>query len=132
MPEARYAYYRRCQKFRSSGAQCKAPALKGDTLCYKHAAQAVTDERRERAVKSLGISGHIRSARDLQVAISKTAQALANGRLDVKTAAMMLEKIRAVAAGLQTGALTTDLKMQHQDKPQTQPGAAVSHKHGEN
>jgi hypothetical protein len=109
MPEARYAYYRRCQKLRSNGAQCKAPALKGEILCYKHAAQAVTAERREQVVKSLGISGRIGSARDLQVAISKTAQALANGRLDVKAAAMMLEKIRAAAAGLQTGALTTDL-----------------------
>jgi hypothetical protein len=107
--EPRYAYYRRCQKFRCNGAQCKAPALKGEILCYKHAAQAVAAERRERAVKSLGISGRIGSARDLQVAISKTAQALASGRLDVKAAAMMLEKIRAAAAGLQTRALTTDL-----------------------
>jgi hypothetical protein len=98
MPEPRYAYYRRRQKFRCNGAQCKAPALKGEILCYKHAMQAVTAERRERAVKSLGISGRIGSARDLQMAISKTAQALANGRLDVKA-----------AAGLQAGALPTDL-----------------------
>ena len=66
-------------------------------------------ESREMAVKSLGISDRIGSARSLQVAISKTAQALADGRLDVKAAAMMLEKIRAAAAGLQNGALTTDL-----------------------
>ncbi|HET6841304.1 MAG TPA: hypothetical protein VFK06_06405 [Candidatus Angelobacter sp.] len=107
--EARYAYYRRCQRFRRDGVQCKAPALKGEELCYQHAAQAAASSRREAAVKSLGIPSRIASPRGLQTAISRIAQALADGRLDVKAGAMMLEKIRAAAAGLQTGALTTDL-----------------------
>ncbi|HLY98028.1 MAG TPA: hypothetical protein VKT33_03080 [Candidatus Angelobacter sp.] len=107
--EARYAYYRRCQRFRRNGVQCKAPAVKGEELCYQHAMQAETAARREAAVKSLGISSRIASPRGLQAAISRIAQALVDGRLDVKAGAMMLEKIRAAAAGLQTGAFTTDL-----------------------
>ncbi len=107
--EARYAYYWRCLRFRRNGVQCKAPAVKGQALCYKHAAQAEAAARREAAMKSLGIPSRIASARGLQAAISRIAQALVDGRLDVKAGAMMLGKIRAAAAGLQTGALTTDL-----------------------
>src|SRR5215472_1727151 len=38
VPEPRFAYYRRCQRFRKNGEQCKAPALKGGEVCYQHAA----------------------------------------------------------------------------------------------
>jgi hypothetical protein len=40
VPEARYAYYRRCQVFRKNGGQCKAPAEKGSGICYAHAREA--------------------------------------------------------------------------------------------
>ena len=46
-PEARYAYYRRCQVFRRDGEQCKAPAEKGAHICYAHAGQLATALRRE-------------------------------------------------------------------------------------
>jgi hypothetical protein len=39
-PEARYAYYRRCQQYRRNGEQCKAPAMKGEHICHRHAEQA--------------------------------------------------------------------------------------------
>src|SRR3954470_20366602 len=48
MPEARYAYYRRCQVFRRNGEQCKAPAEKGAHICHAHAGQLATAVRRER------------------------------------------------------------------------------------
>ncbi|MGZ6423714.1 MAG: hypothetical protein ACXWSR_22495, partial [Bdellovibrionota bacterium] len=47
-PEARYAYYRRCQVFRKGGEQCKAPAKKGAQICHAHAAQTAMAARRER------------------------------------------------------------------------------------
>src|SRR6478672_7082057 len=47
-PEARYAYYRRCQVFRKGGEQCKAPAEKGAHICYAHAGQRAMALRRER------------------------------------------------------------------------------------
>src|SRR5437899_6059531 len=52
-PEARYAYYRRCQKFRRNGGQCKAPAMKGEQICYKHAEQQATEDRRVRERREL-------------------------------------------------------------------------------
>src|SRR5262245_30425199 len=45
VPEARYAYYRRCQQFRRNGEQCKAPAMKGEDICHRHAEQADTERR---------------------------------------------------------------------------------------
>src|ERR1051326_59049 len=47
VPEARYAYYRRCQVFRRNGEQCKAPAEKGSHICYSHAAQRAMAFRRD-------------------------------------------------------------------------------------
>src|SRR6266852_6928854 len=48
VPEARYAYYRRCQVFRRGGEQCKAPAEKGALICHSHAGQLALAVRRER------------------------------------------------------------------------------------
>ena len=45
--EARYAYYRRCQKFCGNGVQCKAPAMKEESICHQHAQQADNNRRRE-------------------------------------------------------------------------------------
>lgn len=46
-PEARYAYYRRCQVFRKNGEQCKSPAEKGAHICYAHAGQQAMAFRRD-------------------------------------------------------------------------------------
>ena len=48
IPEARYAYYRRCQVFRKGGEQCKAPAETGSLICHAHAGQLAMAVRRER------------------------------------------------------------------------------------
>ena len=47
VPEARYAYYRRCQVFRRNGEQCKAPAEKGAQICHLHASQKAMELRRK-------------------------------------------------------------------------------------
>src|SRR5579862_3535982 len=96
MPEARYAYYRRCQTFRKGGEQCKAPAEKGTRICHAHAGQQATLLRRERerqAVLAEAVAVMRRKgkpdceARDLftdftaiQVTIAVAAQALIDGR----------------------------------------------------
>jgi hypothetical protein len=106
-PEARYAYYRRCQVFRGNGEQCKAPAEKGEQICHAHATQQATALRRERerqavlaeAVAEMRWRGRLEfgkhefEAKDLftdfrgiQVTIAKMAQALIDGRIDCKTA----------------------------------------------
>src|ERR1051325_4685622 len=105
-PEARYAYYRRCQVFRKGGEQCKAPAEKGSHICYAHAGQLATAFRRdlERQIVLAEAVAQMRKrgkpeceAADLftdfngiQIMLAVTAQAVIEGRIDCKTAGRLL------------------------------------------
>lgn len=100
-PEARYAYYRRCQQFRRNGRQCKAPALKGEDLCYMHDVQARTERRREEFRRSLGLPEPWGPGPAMQRAIREVARALLDGRIDESTAGRLLFEMRkAVMSGL--------------------------------
>jgi hypothetical protein len=93
-PEPRYAYYRRCQRFRKNGLQCKAPALKGKKLCYKHDEQEALAQRREQAVLELGLHGRSNNPRNKQEDLWKVAQALVEGRIDATTTARLLSELQ--------------------------------------
>ena len=95
VPEARYAYYRRCQRFRRNGEQCKAPALKGQDLCYKHAEQAAAAKRYDQLRVRLGLAGGVKENRKLHRSLSELAQALMDGRLDYKTAAKLTAELKS-------------------------------------
>ena len=102
IPEARYAYYRRCQVFRKGGEQCKAPAETGSLICHAHAGQlamAVRRERERRAVLEEAVAEMRRRGnpefegkdlfmdfKGIQVTIAVMARALIKGRIDCKTA----------------------------------------------
>jgi hypothetical protein len=98
-PEARYAYYSRCQQFRRNGEQCKAPAMKGEAICYRHDEQAAAEERRARqrrellATPGLGFGDF----RAVQRTISATVQALLDGRMDSKTAGQMIVELQTAS-----------------------------------
>jgi hypothetical protein len=106
VPEARYAYYRRCQVFRRNGAQCKAPAEKGASICHAHAGQlamAVRRERERRAVLAEAVAEMRRRGRPecemadlftdfkgIQVTTAVMVRAVITGRIDCKTAGQMV------------------------------------------
>jgi hypothetical protein len=106
VPEARYAYYRRCQVFRKGGEQCKAPAEKGSQICYAHAAQQAMALRREiergvvlaEAVAEMRRRGQpecemadlFMDFKGINVTLSVMARALIAGRIDCKTAGQMV------------------------------------------
>jgi hypothetical protein len=112
-PEARYAYYRRCQEFRRNGEQCKAPAEKGAQVCHAHAGQRVTALRRERerravlaeAVALMRKKGQLQcemadlftSFNGIQVTLAVMAQALIDGRIDCKTAGRLAVDLQTMA-----------------------------------
>jgi len=112
-PEARYAYYRRCQVFRKNGEQCKAPAEKDSHICYAHAGQqAMTLRRklqlmvvlaevarrmRERGKPEFEVADIFMDFNAIQMTLPVMAQALIDGRIDCKTAGRL-------AVGLQTAA----------------------------
>jgi hypothetical protein len=105
IPEARYAYYRRCQEFKKNGEQCKAPAEKGAHICHAHAGQrelALRREREQRAVLEEVVRRMRRRGKPdfqmadifmdfnaIQVTLAVMAQAVIDGRMDCKTAGRM-------------------------------------------
>jgi len=113
VPEARYAYYRRCQVFRKGGEQCKAPAEKGSHICYAHARQlamAVRRERERRAVLEEAVAQMRKRGRPdcemadlfmdlkgINVTVAVMAQALIAGRIDCKTAGRLVMQLQTVS-----------------------------------
>jgi len=110
IPEARYAYYRRCEVFRRNGAQCKAPAEKGSYICHAHAGQLATAVRRERerrAVLAEAVAEMRRRGRPefemkdlfmdfngIQVTIAVMARALIAGRIDCTAAGRLVVQLQ--------------------------------------
>jgi hypothetical protein len=106
VPEARYSYYRRCQVFRRNGEQCKAPAEKGEHICYAHAGQQAMAFRRDlerRIVLAEAVAEMRRQGKPecemadlfmdfkgIQVTLAVMARALIAGRIDCKTAGRLV------------------------------------------
>jgi len=94
--EERYGYYRRCQRFRRNGEQCKAPAMKDADVCYKHQ-QRADRERRWRAQYTLPPLGDLATVRR---AISDVMQALVQDRIDEDYAGELLQKLERASVVL--------------------------------
>jgi hypothetical protein len=127
IPEARYAYYRRCQEFCKSGAQCKAPAEKGAVICHAHAGQGAMAARREaerrvvleraaaemrrRTRQHYTVAEMLLSFNGIQATLAVAAQALIDGSLSCKTAGRLLMDLQLIAKLLRrvqrTKAITT-------------------------
>ena len=119
IPEARYAYYRRCQVFRRNGEQCKAPAEKGATICHAHAAQQAMAFRRElerqivlaEAVAQMRRQGRpeceltdlFADFKGIQVTLAVMSEALIHGRIDCKTAGRLLVHLQTMSKLLRVG-----------------------------
>lgn len=81
IPELRYAYYIRCERMKDRGGQCKAPALKGTRVCYKHTQRDEAKRKREEMIRALELPPLI-DVRRITVALSRIAQALIDDRID--------------------------------------------------
>ncbi len=145
-PEARYAYYRRCQLFRRNGEQCKAPAEKGEAICHAHAAQQAMALRREiergvvlaQAVAEMRRQGKpecemadlFTDFKGIQVTLAVVSRALIDGRIDCKTAGRLLVGLQMASKALwiyhrdhrgtqREKALTTKIMKEHEGLLQT-------------
>ena len=94
--EERYGYYRRCQRFRRNGEQCKAPAMKDADVCYKHQERADM-ERRWRAQYTLPSLVDLATVRR---AIGDVMQALVQDRIDEDYAAGLLQELEKASVVL--------------------------------
>jgi hypothetical protein len=92
----------RCQHLKMNGVQCMSPALKWRRLCFFH-----NRIRRERARNAQDESTQRRfelplleDANSVQVSLMKVMQMLGSGRLDHKTAGLMLYALQTASCNL--------------------------------
>jgi len=97
--EERYGYYRRCQTFRGNGEQCKAPAIKGDSLCYKHAQEADLEQRRKNMRQSFALPP-LRDLKTVQASIGEVANAIIENRIDEDYAGELLQELERASIAL--------------------------------
>jgi hypothetical protein len=103
---ARYSYYIRCERTKKNNEQCRAPALKGTRVCYKHTQQDEAARRRKEAIASLELP-QLTNARDIQAALQKIMQAILDNRIDEDCGGVLLRQVRAaMSAGRSMGVLT--------------------------
>ena len=94
--EARYGYYRRCQRFRKNGQQCKAPAMKDADVCYKHQERADL-ERRRRAQYTLPPLVDLKT---IQASLSEVTKAILEDRIDEDYAGELLQELERASMAL--------------------------------
>lgn len=80
------------------GGQCKAPALKGTRVCYKHTQQDEAKQRREEMIRALELRP-LSDAKSIPAALSKIAQALIDGRIDEGCARYMFHQVQTAMRG---------------------------------
>jgi hypothetical protein len=94
--EERYGYYRRCQRFRRNGQQCKAPAMKDADVCYKHQ-QRADRERRWRAQYTLP---PLVDMKTVQASLSEVTKAIIEDRIDEDYAGELLQELERASVAL--------------------------------
>jgi hypothetical protein len=100
----------RCQHIKMNGTQCGSPALRWRRQCFFH-----ERIRRERAKIARDMSAQRRfdlplleDANSVQVALMKTIQMLGSGRMDHRTAGLMLYALQTASINLRNADFEAD------------------------
>lgn len=98
----------RCQHVKMNGTQCGSPALRCRRHCFFH-----ERIRRERAkIAASAVAGFelplLEDANSVQVALMKVIQMLGSGRLDHKTAGLMLYALQTASTNLRNATFEVD------------------------
>ena len=96
-----YGYYRRCQTFRRNGEQCKAPAMKGDSLCSKHAQEADLERRRQEMRERFALPP-LRDLKTVQQSLGEVARAIIENRIDEDYASELLGQLVRASLALRS------------------------------
>ncbi len=118
----------RCQHIKMNGTQCGSPALRWRRQCFFH-----ERIRRERAKIAADTSAQRRfdlplleDANSVQVALMKTIQMLGSGRMDHKTAGLMLYALQTASVNLRNAEFeackATDVVIDRDDVHRTSIG----------
>jgi hypothetical protein len=118
----------RCQHIKMNGTQCGSPALRWRRQCFFH-----ERIRRERAKIAKDMSAQRRfdlplleDANSVQVALMKTIQMLGSGRMDHRTAGLMLYALQTASINLRNAEFeafqATDVVIDRDDVHRTSLG----------
>src|SRR5271155_5615084 len=100
----------RCQHIKMNGTQCGSPALRNRRLCFFH-----DRIRRERSKIAADVSAQrgfdlplLEDANSVQVALMKVIQMLGSGRMDHKTAGLVLYALQTASVNLRNAEFEAD------------------------
>jgi hypothetical protein len=92
----------RCQHVKMNGTQCGSPALRRRRLCFFH--ERIRRERAKIAADTTAQRGFdlplLEDANSVQVALMKVIQMLGSGRMDHRTAGLMLYALQTASTNL--------------------------------
>jgi hypothetical protein len=92
----------RCQHVKVNGTQCGSPALRWRRQCFFH--ERIRRERAKIAAQAMGPRAFdlplLEDANSVQVALMKVIQMLGSGRMDHKTAGLMLYALQTASVNL--------------------------------
>jgi hypothetical protein len=94
----RYAYYRRCRLFRANGEQCKAPAMKGQSICNRHAEQLERERRwAEQRCEFYSRPGvGLASRQAIQKTLNQLAREILAGRIERRVIASVITDLQTI------------------------------------
>ena len=115
----------RCQHLKMNGTQCGSPALRWRRLCFFH--ERIRRERAKIAKDMTAKRGFdlplLEDANSVQVALMKVIQMLGSGRMDHKTAGLMLYALQTASSNLRNAefeaAVVTDVVIDRDDVHRT-------------
>ncbi len=115
----------RCQHLKMNGTQCGSPALRWRRLCFFH--ERIRRERAKIAKDMTAKRGFdlplLEDANSVQVALMKVIQMLGSGRMDHRTAGLMLYALQTASSNLRNAefeaAVVTDVVIDRDDVHRT-------------
>jgi hypothetical protein len=100
----------RCQHIKMNGTQCGSPALRSRRRCFFH--ERIRRERAKIAADASAQRGFdlplLEDANSVQVALMKTIQMLGSGRMDHKTAGLILYALQTASINLRNAEFEAD------------------------
>jgi hypothetical protein len=121
----------RCTHIKTNGTQCASPALRGRRFCFFHKnwrGQRIQLDKKLPAVPATFTLPVLEDANSVQIALMQVIQLMLSGRIDSKTAGLLLYALQTASLNLKQ----TDLEPRTHERVVIDPSAVRDTPLGEN
>ena len=121
----------RCTHIKTNGTQCGSPAIGGRRFCFFHKnwrGQRIQLDKKIQAVPAVVTLPVLEDANSVQIALMQVIQLLLSGRIDSKTAGLLLYALQTASLNLKQ----TDLEPIIREQVVIDPGSVRDTQLGEN